>query len=60
MSKYDLTAGFAYISNHTGVEKIDYVGHSQGSTIMFIALASRDPVILKHLNRFVAFGPVNF
>lgn len=58
MSEYDLPAGFSYISNHTGFEKIDYVGHSQGSTIIFIALATRNHVVLKHANKIVAFGPV--
>lgn len=28
MSKYDMTAGFEYISNVTNFEKIDYIGHS--------------------------------
>ena len=28
MSKYDLPAGFEYISKITNFEKIDYIGHS--------------------------------
>jgi poly(3-hydroxyalkanoate) synthetase len=40
MSKYDLPAAFKYICNVTGFERVDYIGHSQGSMIMFIALAS--------------------
>lgn len=58
MANYDLPAGFAYIANYTGFEKIDYIGHSQGSTSMFIALATRNPGVLKHVNKIAAFGPV--
>lgn len=39
MSAYDLSAAFTYISNKTGIEKIDYIGHSQGAMIMLVALA---------------------
>jgi lysosomal acid lipase/cholesteryl ester hydrolase len=40
LARFDLTAGFRYISAKTGM-KINYVGHSQGTLIMFIALAMR-------------------
>lgn len=39
MSHYDLPAAFTYIVNVTGFDKIDYIGHSQGTTILLIALA---------------------
>jgi len=39
MSEHDLPAAFSYISNYTGIQKMDYVGHSQGTSIMFMALA---------------------
>jgi hypothetical protein len=58
MSAYDLPAAFEYISNYTGYDKIDYIGHSQGSTIMFGALADRNEKVLSHLKHFIAFGPV--
>ncbi|EAR88106.2 Ab-hydrolase associated lipase region protein (macronuclear) [Tetrahymena thermophila SB210] len=58
MSKYDLPAGFAYIANVTGFDKIHYVGHSQGSTTMFIALSTRNQGVLKYLDKVAAFGPV--
>jgi len=35
-----LTASFKYIANNTG-RKINYVGHSQGTLIMFIALSQK-------------------
>lgn len=38
MVKFDLPAAFEYISKETG-KKIHYIGHSQGSLIMFAALS---------------------
>jgi lysosomal acid lipase/cholesteryl ester hydrolase len=38
MAQYDLPAAFSYIKNKTNT-KIHYIGHSQGTMIMFIALA---------------------
>jgi len=59
MSQYDLPAAFLYINNVTG-ELINYVGHSQGTVIMFAALARRDPTILKYLKHYCALGPVAY
>jgi lysosomal acid lipase/cholesteryl ester hydrolase len=39
MAAYDLPAGFEYIHKNTGTNLIDYIGHSQGTLQMFIALA---------------------
>lgn len=58
MSKYDLPAAFEYITNRTKRAKIHYIGHSQGSLVMFAALAEKDPVILSKLQSFIALGPV--
>ena len=58
MSKYDLPAAFKYICNVTGSEKIDYIGHSQGSMIMFIALAERNEAVKSRLKQFISWGPV--
>jgi hypothetical protein len=57
MAQYDLPAAFRYISNKTG-RGIHYIGHSQGTLIMFIALAQRYPGIEENLLSFHAFGPV--
>lgn len=42
MAQFDLPAAFKYISNKTN-SKINYVGHSQGTMIMFAALSSKYP-----------------
>jgi len=57
MSQYDLPAAFEYINQQTG-QMINYVGHSQGTTIMLAALSKQDPTILQYLNKFVALSPV--
>lgn len=44
MAEYDLPAAFNYIVSKTG-QKINYIGHSQGTTQMFAALSERNPVI---------------
>lgn len=40
MAKHDLPAAFGYISRVTQ-RKIHYIGHSQGTLIMFIALSEK-------------------
>lgn len=57
MAKYDLTSSFKYIANFTR-QKIHYVGHSQGTLIMFIALAMKYPSIRENLKTFTALGPI--
>jgi hypothetical protein len=44
MAQYDLTASLKYIANITK-QKINYIGHSQGTLIMFIALSMKYPGI---------------
>ncbi|XP_053244642.1 putative lysosomal acid lipase/cholesteryl ester hydrolase [Podarcis raffonei] len=39
MAKYDLPAFINFILNKTGQEKLFYIGHSQGTTIAFIAFS---------------------
>lgn len=60
MSQYDLPAGIKYIAEYTGQNKISYIGHSQGTSIMIAALARRDPTVLQYLNKFIALAPVAY
>jgi predicted alpha/beta hydrolase len=57
LARYDLTSSFKYIANKTG-QKIHYVGHSQGTLIMFIALAANYTNIRQNLATFTALGPI--
>jgi len=40
MALFDLPAAFRYISTKTN-KKINYIGHSQGTMIMFAALSEK-------------------
>ncbi|XP_058910558.1 lysosomal acid lipase/cholesteryl ester hydrolase [Kogia breviceps] len=57
MAHYDLPASINFILNKTGQEQVYYVGHSQGTTIGFIAF-SRIPELAKKIKMFFALAPV--
>ncbi|XP_034370644.1 lysosomal acid lipase/cholesteryl ester hydrolase [Arvicanthis niloticus] len=57
MAKYDLPASIDYVLNKTGQEQLYYVGHSQGSTIGFIAFLQM-PELAKKIKMFFALAPV--
>ncbi len=58
MAKYDQPALFKFILGKTGVQKIAYIGHSQGTTQMFCALSENLEFFKKHMNLFIALAPV--
>ncbi|XP_069467376.1 lysosomal acid lipase/cholesteryl ester hydrolase-like isoform X2 [Ambystoma mexicanum] len=57
MAKLDLPAVINFIVNKTGQEQIYYVGHSQGTTIGFIAFSTM-PELAKKIKMFFALAPV--
>ncbi|XP_077876477.1 lipase member K isoform X3 [Ictidomys tridecemlineatus] len=57
MAKYDLPATINLIIEKTGQEQLFYVGHSQGTTIAFIAF-STNPELAKRIKIFFALAPV--
>nr|XP_044610708.1 lipase member K isoform X4 [Equus asinus] len=57
MAKYDLPATINFIVEKTGQEQLYYVGHSQGTTIAFIAF-STNPELAKKIKIFFALAPV--
>lgn len=57
LAKFDLPAAFSYIANKTG-QKINYIGHSQGTLIMFIALSMKYKNVQENLANFIALGPI--
>ncbi|XP_032738937.1 lipase member K isoform X2 [Lontra canadensis] len=57
MAGYDLPATIDFIVEKTGQERIYYVGHSQGTTIAFIAF-STNPELAKRIKIFFALAPV--
>jgi len=59
MSIYDLPAGLQYVAQQTGITP-HYAGHSEGTTIMFAALARRDSNVINHFGKFIALAPAVF
>ncbi|XP_070608423.1 putative lysosomal acid lipase/cholesteryl ester hydrolase isoform X2 [Erythrolamprus reginae] len=57
MAKYDLPASINFVLNKTGQEQLFYIGHSQGTTIGFIAF-SAFPELAKKINMFLGLAPV--
>ncbi|KAM5140732.1 lysosomal acid lipase/cholesteryl ester hydrolase-like [Mantella aurantiaca] len=57
MAKLDLPAVINFILKKTGQEQIYYIGHSQGTTIAFIAFSSM-PELAKKIKMFFGLAPV--
>jgi pimeloyl-ACP methyl ester carboxylesterase len=60
MAEFDIPAFVGYVRNATGFAKVAYVGHSQGTTQMFAALAANYGNIKEQLTVFVALAPVAY
>ena len=58
MAQFDQPALWDYILKVTGVEKITYIGHSQGNSQMFAAITENPEYFKKHLKVLVALGPI--
>lgn len=59
MAEYDLPAAFSYIHNVTK-KKIHYIGHSQGTMLMFAALSVKNPIVTSLIASYTALGPVAY
>lgn len=57
MAKYDLPAMLDYVLDQTGVEKVQYIGHSMGTTTFF-ALMSSQPSYQEKVSSMIALAPV--
>jgi predicted esterase len=53
-----MPAAFDHIKEVTGIEKIAFVGFSEGSTMMFYAMATNPEYWEKRVSIFIALGPV--
>ena len=58
MAQYDLPSIINLIKKRDGVEKIDYMGHSQGTLIFFLAYMNNPDFMEKNINKFIAVGTV--
>ncbi|XP_042712777.1 lysosomal acid lipase/cholesteryl ester hydrolase isoform X3 [Chrysemys picta bellii] len=57
MAKYDLPAVIDFIVQKTGQQQLYYVGHSQGTTIAFIAFSTM-PQLAQRIKMYFALAPV--
>ena len=58
MGIYDDVANIKAIKEHSGAEKVFYLGWSQGTVQMFYALAHREEDdLVDNLYKFLAFAP---
>ena len=57
MGKYDLPAMLERIKKVTGRNKVNYVGHSQGSVVLFSAVAQLGHKFSRKINKFFALAP---
>ncbi|NXH62872.1 LICH hydrolase, partial [Rhabdornis inornatus] len=57
MGKYDIPAELNFIMNKTGQKDIYYIGHSEGTTVGFIAFSTY-PDLSQKIKAFFALGPV--
>jgi len=58
LGKYDLPVQIDLALKTSGQEKLTYIGHSQGTSQMFWALANDQDHYLSRVNAFVALAPV--
>lgn len=54
----DLPAFIDYILDKTGQEKLTYIGHSMGTTQMFVAGSLNPDYFREKVNLFVGLGPI--
>ncbi|KAF4800919.1 Gastric triacylglycerol lipase [Turdus rufiventris] len=57
MAKYDLPAMISFIEQKTGQKQLYYIGHSQGTTIGFVAFSTM-PQLARKIKVFLALSPV--
>ena len=58
LGKYDLPAMIDRIRDQTDFDHVSYIGHSQGTTQMFSALAENHGQLQQKIKAFIAMAPV--
>lgn len=59
MGVYDLPANLEFIENHTGQDKVIYIGHSQGMTELLVQ-NSINPKFGERIEAIVALAPIMY
>jgi len=60
MAAFDIPSMIDYICDLTTYDKIDYIGHSQGTTELFIHAMTNPEYVNSRIRRYVALGAVLF
>jgi pimeloyl-ACP methyl ester carboxylesterase len=60
MGIYDIPAFINKIKMTSGVDKVTYIAHSQGTSQMFAGIATKPDYYKSVLNGFIALGPVTY
>ena len=58
IAQYDLPAVINYIKERDKVEKVTYIGHSQGTLIYFLSYMNNPEFLEKNIKKYVALGTV--
>ena len=58
MAEQDLPTFIDFVLEETGYEKLSYVGHSEGTTQMFLGASLNPDYFNQNVNLFVALAPV--
>ena len=58
MAEKDLPAFIDFVTETTGLEKISYIGHSEGTTQMFMGASLNPDYFKEKINLFIALAPV--
>lgn len=56
---YDVPASIDYVLRTTGKNKLNYVGHSMGTTSFFV-MASMRPDYNQKINQMIALAPITY
>jgi len=57
MGQYDIPAMVDYILNHTKQQKLNYIGHSQGTVALVVSAITQGPEFKKKISNFFALAP---
>lgn len=57
MGDYDVPATVSLVLEKTGNQKVSFIGHSQGNTMMFAAMSEKADWYRERINLFVALAP---
>ena len=56
IAEYDIPANINYVKNRDGVDKVYYMGHSQGTLTFFLAYMNNPEFMENNIAKFIALG----